>query len=135
MDSIDNNSGEATVYGGGHFPEELPARLVPSPAATRWTKLRAFFTFSLSSYNFFHTPDGQARVRRMAMVVILGLRTAMSALSILSAVMSGNVASIVIYSLLAVLSFWLTATCLAIIGDTAGNPNYSGTFMVSYSKH
>jgi len=55
------------------------------------------------------------------MVAILLLRTAMSVLSILSSVIKGNIANIVIYSLLAVLGLWFTATCLAIIGDSEGD--------------
>ena len=132
--SMDNKTfSEQTVYGGGYFPDDLPRRPVPTPAAARWIKLRGFFTFSPSSYNFIHTPDGQARVRRIVMIAILVLRSAMSALSIISAVINGNVAGIVIYSLLAILSLWFTATCLAIIGNTAGSRNYSGP-VVSHPK-
>jgi hypothetical protein len=132
MTTLDNKAfNEQTLYGGGHFPDELPARPALSPGAARWTKLRNFFTVSPSSYNFIHTPNGQARVRRIAMVVIIGLGSALSVLNILSAVINGNVAGIVIYSLLAVLSLWFTATCLAIIGDAAGSRNYSGKWTVS----
>ncbi|EXJ72737.1 uncharacterized protein A1O5_03884 [Cladophialophora psammophila CBS 110553] len=127
MTNMDNKPySEQTVYGGGYFPDELPTRPAPTRAAARWTKLRGFFTFSPYSYNFIHTPDGQARVRRIVMIVILVLRSAISALSIVSAVINRNVAGIVIYSLLAILSLWFTATCLAIIGNAAGNRNYSG---------
>ena len=134
MASIDNKRDvEQTIYGGGHFPDELPARNA-LPAASRWRRLRSFFTFSPSSYNFIHTPDGQARIRRIVMIIILVLRSGMSALSIISAVVNGNVAGIVIYSLLAVLSLWFTATCLAIIGDAAGNRNYAGHIIVSDTR-
>jgi hypothetical protein len=61
------------------------------------------------------------RMRHIAMITILLLRTAMSALSILSAIIKKNVTGIIVYSLLALLSVWLTATCLAIIGDAAGD--------------
>ncbi len=97
-------------------------------------KLRRFFIFSPSSYNFIHTPDGQARVRRIVMIVILVLCSAMSALNIMSAVIKGNVVGIVIYSLLAILGFWFTATCLAIIGNAAGYRHYSGQVIVSHPK-
>ena len=83
--------------------------------------MRGFWTFSLSSFSIVHTPDGAARVRHIAMITILVLRSGMSALSILSAVIKGSIAGIVIYSLLAVLSLWFTATCLAIIGDAEGD--------------
>ena len=55
------------------------------------------------------------------MATLLILRSGMVALSILSAVVKGNIAGIVIYSLLAILGFWFTATCLAIIGDAKGD--------------
>lgn len=131
-----NNKGysEQTVYGGGYFPDELPARPAPSPAAARWLKLRKYFTFSLSSYNFVNTPDGQARVRRIIMIVIVAVRSAMSALSILSAVIKGSLAEIVIYSLLTILTLWFTATCLAIIGNAAGDRNWSGQVIVRHPK-
>ncbi len=118
-------SSEQPVYGGGNFPNALPARPAPTRAAARWTKLRGFFTFSPKSYDFVRTPDGQARLRRVAMIAILVLRTASSALTVLSAVVHGNVAGIIVYSILAVLSLWFTATCLAIIGNTAADRNYS----------
>jgi hypothetical protein len=120
------------IYGGGHFPDELPPRSGPPPAATTWKeRLRGFLTFSPQSFNFFSTPDGQARIRRIVMVTILLLRSAMSALSILSAVANGFVAGIIIYSILAVLSLWFTATCLAIIGDAASNREFVGAVIVS----
>ncbi|RDW57300.1 hypothetical protein BP5796_12750 [Coleophoma crateriformis] len=111
-----------------YFPEDLPPRPDPPLGATApWTKFkRGFWTFSLSSYSIVHTPDGAARVRHIAMVTILLLRSAMSGLSILSAVIKGNIASIVIYSLLAVLGLWFTATCLAIIGDAEGDKRIKG---------
>jgi hypothetical protein len=54
------------------------------------------------------------------MIAIVVLRTAMSALSILSAVIKGSIPGIIVYSILAALSTWFTATCLAIIGDAEG---------------
>jgi hypothetical protein len=122
-----------TTY-ANHFPEEMPARPGPPPAASApWKqRLRGFWTFSLSSYSIIHTPSGAARARHIAMVTILLLRTGMSALSILSAVVKGNIAGIVIYSLLAILGLWFTATCLAIIGDAEGDKPLKGFMVVSY---
>jgi len=64
------------------------------------------------------------------MVTIILLRSAMSALSILTAVKDGSIAGIIIYSLLAILGFWFTATCLAVIGDTAGDKQVTGIIVV-----
>lgn len=82
--------------------------------------MSGFWTFSVSSYSVFHAENRAARLRHIAMITILVLRTAMSALSILSAVIKGSVVGIVVYSILAALSMWFTATCLAIIGDVEG---------------
>jgi hypothetical protein len=66
------------------------------------------------------------------MVIILVLRTAMSVLSILSVVIKGNIGGIVLYSLLALLTFWFTATCLAIIGDAEGDKRIKGVVVVGH---
>jgi hypothetical protein len=136
MDSMDKTRSieECRPVRSGYFPEDLPMRSAPPPAeAEPWRqRMRGFWTFSLSSYSIIHTPDGAARVRHIAMATILLLRTAMSALSILSVVIKGNIPGIVIYSLLAVLSFWFTATCLAIIGDAEGDKHVKGVVVVSY---
>jgi hypothetical protein len=80
-----------------YFPEELPTRPTPPPAAAPWRQfMRRFWSFFLSSYSIIHTPNGAARMRHIAMVIILVLRTAMSALSILSVVIKGNIGGIVL---------------------------------------
>lgn len=113
------------------FPDDLPDRPAPAPAVAPWKqRVRAFFTFSLSSYSIIHTPDGAARVRHIAMFTILLLRSGMSALSILSAVIKGSIAGIIVYSLLAVLGLWFTATCLAIIGDAQGDKHIKSIVVV-----
>lgn len=65
------------------------------------------------------------------MIVILGLRVAMSALSIWSAVISESIAGIVIYSVLAVLGTWFIAWCLVQIGDATGERRVFGKLIVS----
>nr|OQO19041.1 hypothetical protein B0A51_12320 [Rachicladosporium sp. CCFEE 5018] len=126
--AFDIEESRTSYTGGGQFPEDLPPRPGPPPAATATWKQRTsrLWKLSLSSYSLVHTPDGAARVRHIVMILILGLRTAMSVLSVLSAVWKGNIAGIVIYSLLAALSFWFTATCIAIIGDAAGDRRVTG---------
>jgi len=132
LDSMDKTHSIEEMRPGSsnHFPEDLPERPA-SAALPPWRqRLRGFFTFSLSSYSIIHTPDGAARMRHIAMLIVLSLRTAMSALSIISVVVKGNIGGIVIYSLLALLSFWFTATCLAIIGDSEGDKPLKG-FLVT----
>jgi hypothetical protein len=135
MDSMDKTRSIEELRPGhtGYFPEDLPSRPAPPESGAPWRqRMRGFWTFSLSSYSIIHTPDGAARVRHIAMVIILVLRTAMSALSVLSVVIKWNIAGIVIYSLLAVLTFWFTATCLAIIGDAEGDKRVKGFVVVGY---
>lgn len=120
-----------------YFIEDLPARPGPVEAPPGWQgRLRSrFWTFSLSSYDIIHTHehDGQMRIRHITMITTLLLRAAMSGLSILSAIVKKNVAAIIIYSLLALLSVWFTATCLAIIGDAAGDSRVTGMIIASLS--
>ena len=136
MDSIDKTRSitsieELHTRQTGYFPEELPTRQAPPAASSQWKqRMRGFWTFKLSSYSIIHTPDQAARMRHIAMVIILVLRTAMSALSILSVVIKWNIGGIVIYSLLAILTFWFTATCLAIIGDAEGDKRLKGFVVV-----
>jgi hypothetical protein len=136
MDSMDKTRSmeELRPPHSSYFPEELPMRPGPPPTEeVPWKQhLRGFWTFSLSSYSLIHTPDGAARLRHLAMVTILLLRTGMSALSIISVVIKWNVPGIVIYSLLAILTFWFTATCLAIIGDAEGDKQLKGFVIVSH---
>jgi hypothetical protein len=133
MDKTGSIEESHTAY-KGYFPEELPARERPPPAVggTWQQRMKGFWTFSLSSYSIIHTPDRAARIRHIAMITILVLRTAMSGLSILSAVIKGSIAGIVIYSLLAILSMWFTATCLAIIGDAEGDKLLGRLVVVSF---
>lgn len=138
MDHLDKTHSveESRAEYSSHFPEDLPMRPGPAPAAgAPWKqRMRAFWTFSLSSYSIIHTPDGAARMRHLAMITILVLRTGMSALSILSAVIKGSIVGIVVYSLLAILGLWFTATCLAIIGDAEGDKRIKSFVVVSSTQ-
>jgi len=135
-DKMDNKLSmeESTTEYSGHFPEILPMRpeAPPASAAPLKERLRRFYVLSLSSYSLIHTPDRAARVRHIAMITILLLRTAMSALGILSAVIRGSIWRIILYSLLALLGVWFTATCLAIIGDAEGDRKLGRLVVVGY---
>jgi len=121
---------ESNIGETHEFPEHLPDRTGPPPAASPWKR---FWIFSPSSYSLIHTEDRATRMRHIAMVTIIILRGAMSALSILSAVIKGSVWRIVVYSLLTVLTMWFTATCLAIIGDAVGDRKLWRLVVVSTS--
>lgn len=130
MDKPIDNSGGHTGY-AGYYPEDLPARPLPTDERPWRQFMKRFWTFSLSSYSVTQTPDGAARIRHICMIIILTLRTASSGLSIFAAITKGKIAETIIYSLLAVLGLWFTATCLAIIGDAPGNTRIRGFLIVS----
>jgi hypothetical protein len=65
------------------------------------------------------------------MLVILGLRTAISVLSIVGHAFGGRVLSLVLGSVLAVLGFLFIAWCLATIGDAKGYRKVLGLRVVS----
>ena len=111
------------------FPQDLPPR-EQSWKQRNCPHMRTCWHFKPSSYSLAHCPDKRTWMRRIAMIVILLFRTAMSALSIFSAVRSGNIAAIVIYSILAVLSLWFIAWCLAVIGDAVGERKVLGVLIV-----
>ena len=122
------------------FPTDLPPRSAPPPAGASgqsWKdrncpNMRTCWSFSLSSYSL-KDVDNATRMRRICMIVILALRTAMSVLSCFSAAANGHVASCVIYALVGVLGLWFIAWCLARIGDARGERKVLGVMVVSDS--
>ena len=116
------------------FPQDLPPRTKP-PSSGSWKQrncpnMRACWHVSPSSYNPRGCPDKRTFWRRIAMIFILLARTAMSALTLVMAVFSNNIAAIVIYAILAVLGFWFVAWCLALIGDAGGERKVLGRVVV-----
>jgi hypothetical protein len=66
------------------------------------------------------------------MLVILGLRTAISVLSIVGHGFGGRILSLVLGSVFAVLGFLFIAWCLATIGDAKGVRTVLGLRVVSW---
>jgi ABC-type sugar transport system permease subunit len=111
------------------YSAEIPLALAP-PLKER---LRRFYVLSISHLTaLIHTLDGATRMRHIAMITILLLRGAISARSILSAVIQRSIWRIILYSLLALLGVWFTATCLAIIGNAEGDRKLRRLVVVSY---
>ena len=112
------------------FPTELPPRNQNQSFKVRnCPNMRTLWHFNLSSYDP-RNVDTQTRYRRIAMIVVLVLRVAMSALSIWTAIRNDSIAGIVIYSILAVLGTWFIAWCLVQIGDAVGERRVLGKLIV-----
>lgn len=88
------------------FPQDLPPR-DQSWKQRNCPNMRACWHVSFSSYNPRDCPDKHTLWRRIAMIFILFVRTAMSVLTVIGAVKSMNIAAIVIYAVLAVLGYVL----------------------------
>ena len=112
------------------FPQNLPPR-EQSWKQRNCPNMRVCWHVSLSSYDPRNCPDKRTLWRRIAMILILFARTAMSVLTVISAVRRFNVLAIIIYAILAVLGFWFVTWCLAIIGDAVGERKVFGKLIVS----
>jgi hypothetical protein len=111
------------------FPQDLP------PRETTWKDrncpgMRGCWSFSLSSFSL-ATSDTAVLARRICMIVVLGLRTA---ISIWDAVWSGikvQIVGLIISCILGVLGFFFIAWCLARIGEATGYRKVLGARVVS----
>jgi len=83
-------------------------------------------TFTLSAYNPI-TPDKAVVARRVCMILILLLRTAISILSVVVA----RLVWFYLGSILAVIGFFFVAWCLAAIGEARGQRKVLGVHVVS----
>ena len=90
------------------FPQDLPPR-TQSWKQRNCPNMRACWHVSISSYSVRNCPDKRTLWRRIAMIFILFVRTAMSVLTVIGAVRSMNIPAIVIYAILAVLGYVLSA--------------------------
>lgn len=117
------------------FPTELPPRTQPVAGQT-WKQrncpgMRSCWTFSLSSYSL-KTSDTAVLARRICMITILGLRTAMSVLAIIYDAYGRRLVSFILGVILAVLGFLFIAWCLAVIGEMKGYRKVLGARIVRF---
>ncbi|KAI1389350.1 uncharacterized protein F4822DRAFT_198182 [Hypoxylon trugodes] len=108
------------------FPQELP----PRPQPTSWRErncpgFRGCWHFSWEAYSL-NTSDISVLARRICMITILGVRTALSILGLFFRAYSGAIIGMVIGSILAVLGFIFVAWCLARIGEATGTRKVFG---------
>ncbi|KAF4892275.1 hypothetical protein CGCF415_v013055 [Colletotrichum fructicola] len=90
--------------------------------------MRGCWSFSWEAYSL-KTSDKQALLRRICMYIILGIRTALSILSIVRDIIAGRVVSWIIGIILAVLGFFFIAWCLAVIGQAEGRRKVFGIML------
>lgn len=105
------------------FPRELPPRPTTDTRSFKdrnCPNMHTCWHFNLRSYDPRNTRDKQTLFRRLAMIFVLFIRTAMSVLALVSVILAMDIAAIVIYTILAVIGFWFVAWCLAEIGDAQG---------------
>lgn len=68
--------------------------------------------------------------RRICMIAILGIRTAISIIAIIRDVWGARIVNLIVGSILAVLGFLFIAWCLAKIGDAKGHRKVLGIRVV-----
>ena len=111
------------------FPQDLPAR------ETTWKDrncpgMRGCWSFSLSSFSL-ATSDKAVLARRICMIVILGLRTAINIWDIVVSAITLQLGWLIVGIILGVLGFLFIAWCLARIGEATGYRRVLGARIVS----
>lgn len=112
------------------FPSDLPPRTQRSFRERNCPNMRYCWSFSLSSYSL-ATTDKAVLARRICMIVILSIRTALSIISLLYSSYGGRIASLVIGTIIAAIGFLFIAWCLAVIGEAEGQRTVLGVHVVS----
>ncbi|KAF3064348.1 hypothetical protein GL218_01110 [Daldinia childiae] len=107
----------------GTFPQDLPSRPVP----TTW-KSRYCWSFSWHAYSL-HTSDMRVLARRISMITTLGIRTALSILSIVFDAYNNFISGMVIGIIFSILGFLFVSWCLACIGEAEGTRRVCGMNM------
>lgn len=111
------------------FPQDLP------PRKATWKDrncpgMRGCWSFSLSSFSL-ATSDKTVLARRICMIVILGLRTAINIWDVVWSGIKLQIGWLIFGIILGVLGFFFIAWCLARIGEATGHWKVLGARVVS----
>ncbi|KAH7126580.1 hypothetical protein B0J11DRAFT_281027 [Dendryphion nanum] len=112
------------------FPTDLPERPTQQPAGGSWKErncpgMRSCWSISFHSYSL-KTSDKIVLARRICMIAILVIRTAVSVLTIIGHAWGGRLLSLIMGTIFAVIGFFFIAWCLAVIGDAKGTRKVFG---------
>lgn len=113
------------------FPQDLPPRN-QSWKDRNCPGMRSCWSFSLSSFNL-ATSDKAVLARRICMLVILGLRTAISVWDAVQSAIRIQIGWLIVNIIFGVIGFLFIAWCLAKIGEAQGYRRVLGVRMVSCS--
>ncbi|KAI1474441.1 hypothetical protein F4774DRAFT_338249 [Daldinia eschscholtzii] len=108
------------------IPQDLP----PRPERTTWKDrncpgCRYCWNFSWDAYSL-QTSDTRVLARRVCMILILGIRTALSILGIIFRAYSGFISGMIVGGIFAVIGFLFVSWCLARIGEAEGTRRVFG---------
>jgi hypothetical protein len=92
--------------------------------------MRGCWSFSLSSFSL-ATSDTAVLARRICMIVVLALRTAISVWDVVWSGIKVQIVGLIISCILGVLGFFFIAWCLARIGEATGYRRVLGARVVS----
>lgn len=114
------------------FPQDLPAR-EQSWKDRNCPGMRNCWSFSLSSFSL-ATSDQAILARRVCMLVILGVRTAISVWDTVWSAIKVQIGWLIVNIIFGVIGFIFIAWCLAKIGDVQGYRRVLGVRVVSSSS-
>lgn len=95
--------------------------------------MRTCWSFSVDSFSL-NTSDKAVLARRICMLAVLGVRTAMSVLSIILEAFGIHLVGLIIGIILGLIGFFFIAWCLARIGDAEGSRKVLGARIVSCGR-
>ncbi|KAJ4295010.1 hypothetical protein N0V90_007018 [Kalmusia sp. IMI 367209] len=100
------------------FPQDLPPRQ-QSWKDRNCPGMRNCWSFSLHSFSL-RTSDKVVLARRICMLTVLGLRTAISIFDIVWSAVRAQIVGLIIAIILSIIGFFFIAWCLAKIGEAQG---------------
>lgn len=113
------------------FPQDLPPR-EQSWKDRNCPGMTGYFSFRLSSYSL-QTSDKAVLARRVCMLTILLLRTAISVKEVVWAAIRLNIAWLIINIVFGIISFFFVAMALEKIGEAQGRRKVLGILVVCSS--